>query len=618
MSERDTDTHDGNVDMIKENMHDGPIQMESKKMMKKKTSKRKEDDISQTRSNPRTTTRMEHGSHHAIASITESSYSSISPSIPSTSIPSWEPTSSGLVDQSFDSAVHLASKQFIQGFVFGQISLCILLFVLVRVFLLRNGDETRKEITKYQNSYQRRLKIQKQRHSRNGANDEMLPAMDQQFDNITHLNGKKRSTSVSMGHGHNPAIMLGTSSRVKVTPPSPMISVPLSPIKTNAGTLESIIFSKTSYDYSNPPRETCGWINVVLAWIISQYRDDPTFVNRVISNLDEVLNGNDDARHQLLGPILITDFSLGEGFPLIRNVRVCPLKTPVLPTPQNTFQRFNLFSRNQQSRGCTVTSTDELEPSNVRVEFEFEFDDQISLGIETSLLVNWPRSGIASLPIALVVSIIKFSGTVSNGEILLLALSNILLISFLSIFDIQIALQFHDVAGQKNASNTQVISLTLLDNFILEFDIHSLLGHRTKIKNLPKISSMITSKLRTYLLEKFVDPNFLYLGQLPVPWRHDFMPEKKTENALKSTTNVENTAAGGELSNRKEEEAVSLNEDVGFEGLDDHISIGTGAGTSIHGVPSRTSDGNRKYSAGLRQRENRVINSQLREALDLE
>ncbi|KAJ1546091.1 ERMES complex subunit mmm1 [Cladochytrium tenue] len=47
-----------------------------------------------------------------------------------------------------EAAVNLASKEFIKGFIAGQIILCILLFFLVTVFLLRNGEETRIEMTR--------------------------------------------------------------------------------------------------------------------------------------------------------------------------------------------------------------------------------------------------------------------------------------------------------------------------------------------------------------------------------------------------------------------------------------------------------------------------------------
>jgi hypothetical protein len=43
---------------------------------------------------------------------------------------------------------------------------------------------------------------------------------------------------------------------------------------------------------------------------------------------------------------------------------------------------------------------------------DFSFKDQITLGIDTSVLVNWPKPGMASLPVSLSVSITEFSGTV--------------------------------------------------------------------------------------------------------------------------------------------------------------------------------------------------------------
>ncbi|KAJ3083528.1 hypothetical protein HK102_001027, partial [Quaeritorhiza haematococci] len=52
------------------------------------------------------------------------------------------------MEHSLEAAVNLASKEFMKGFIAGQIILCILFFFLLKVFLLRNGEETRIEIAK--------------------------------------------------------------------------------------------------------------------------------------------------------------------------------------------------------------------------------------------------------------------------------------------------------------------------------------------------------------------------------------------------------------------------------------------------------------------------------------
>jgi hypothetical protein len=58
-------------------------------------------------------------------------------------------------DLKLKAAVNLANKEFIKGFIAGQVILSILLFFLVKVFLLRSGQETRIEMGKLIKSQQK-------------------------------------------------------------------------------------------------------------------------------------------------------------------------------------------------------------------------------------------------------------------------------------------------------------------------------------------------------------------------------------------------------------------------------------------------------------------------------
>lgn len=50
------------------------------------------------------------------------------------------------------------------------------------------------------------------------------------------------------------------------------------------------------------------------------------------------------------------------------------------------------------------------------------------------------------------------------------------------------------------------ISFSLLPPVTMDFDVRSLLGNRTKIKDLPKLSSLIVNKLKTILIDELVWP----------------------------------------------------------------------------------------------------------------
>ncbi|KAJ3413067.1 ERMES complex subunit mmm1 [Chytridiales sp. JEL 0842] len=278
------------------------------------------------------------------------------------------------LNPSLEAAVNLANKEFMKGFISGQVILCLLLFFFFRVFLLRNGEETRIEISK------RKLILWKP---------------------------------------------------PKQTRPPP-----------RQYAFESHVLTKTNYEVHTHASETCDWINVLMGQVIAKYRSDPSVTANIIGLLANALNGN--TRPGFMGPISITDFSLGEEYPLLK------------------------FARMRYAE----------QSSNLRAEIGFEFNDQITLGIDTQVLINWPKPCIASLPVSLTVSVIKFSGTVS--------------IEFVAPPD----------------STETYWAVSILEDFMLEFEVRSLLGHRTKVKDLPKITSLITAKLRSVFVDEIVWPSF--------------------------------------------------------------------------------------------------------------
>ncbi|TPX58977.1 hypothetical protein PhCBS80983_g02811 [Powellomyces hirtus] len=284
---------------------------------------------------------------------------------------------------SLEAAVHIGTKEFIKGFIAGQVTLGVLIFFLVKMFFFRSGEETRIELAMKRN----RRKLYE-----------------------------------------------------------PKIPIPISP-----HAIESQILSKTSYDVQQHPVETCDWLNVLFAQTITKYRNDSGFNNRIVHVLDEVLNGH--TKPGFLGPIHITDFSLGDEFPIIKGVKI----------------RFAELS------------------ANLRTEIEFEFDDQVTLGVETQVLVNWPKPCIAALPVALTLSVVKFSGT--------------------------LAIEF--VTHPETPES--YLSISILDNFLLDFEVKSLLGHRTKVKDLPKLASLITSKIRSVFVDEIVWPSFKRCN-IPMFW----------------------------------------------------------------------------------------------------
>lgn len=55
---------------------------------------------------------------------------------------------------------------------------------------------------------------------------------------------------------------------------------------------------------------------------------------------------------------------------------------------------------------------DGLPGGKLQARMDVDLSDVITLGIETKLLLNYPKPLVAVLPVALAVSIVRFSGTV--------------------------------------------------------------------------------------------------------------------------------------------------------------------------------------------------------------
>lgn len=198
---------------------------------------------------------------------------------------------------------------FINGFIAGQVVLGVLIFFLLKVFLLRNSGDTRAELLK------RRVKFQ-------------WP--------------KARSVPIHQKQ-----------------------------------TIDALILSKLDYNPQTHHVETCEWINILFAQVFAAYRNDATFLNEIALKLDSQLN-SEVTRPGFVGPITITEMNLGEEFIQFKNARVG-------------------FGN---------------EDENMRIHVDFSFDDQLSFCIDTQALINWPKPAIASLPVNLSFTLVKFSGTV--------------------------------------------------------------------------------------------------------------------------------------------------------------------------------------------------------------
>ncbi|KAI8976453.1 hypothetical protein BDB01DRAFT_802919 [Pilobolus umbonatus] len=238
------------------------------------------------------------------------------------------------------------------------------------------------------------------------------------------------------------------------------------------------VTSKTYYDLIHHPPESTDWLNVLLAQLLVQYREDATLNDRLIHTLDEVLNSG--VKPSFLGPIHVTELNLGEEFPIFSNAR--------------------------------IRRSDEIE--SMRAEIDFEYNDQVTLGITTQLILNWPRDAFAALPISLVLSVVKFSGTLTI-ELVNPPATNI----------------------QPEIAIERYIAISSHSDFILDLKVQSLIGSKTKLENVPKLTDIIQTKLRNVYIDKLVYPTFVKI-KVPNMWkephnRNDTVAAEKLEELMK-------------------------------------------------------------------------------------
>ncbi|TGZ84401.1 hypothetical protein EX30DRAFT_316332 [Ascodesmis nigricans] len=245
----------------------------------------------------------------------------------------------------------------------------------------------------------------------------------------------------------------------------------------------STILSKTYYNVSSHQPESLDWFNVLLAQTLGQFRDDARNDDALLNSLKTVLNG--PKKPSFLDEIVISEVALGEEFPIFSNCRILP--SPDAPT------------------------------TKLQARMDVDLNDVLTLGIETKLLLNWPTPTVAVLPVALSVSILRFSGT----------------------------LQIAFVPAAENAGKATTLAFSFLDDYRLEIGVRSLLGSRSRLTDVPKIAQLVESRLYQWIDERCVEPRFQQIV-LPSVW-----PRKKTtrepgrEGDVGTGVGVGEEAAGG-------------------------------------------------------------------------
>ena len=275
------------------------------------------------------------------------------------------------------------------------------------------------------------------------------------------------------------------------------------------------ILGKTYYNVNSHQPESLDWFNVLIAQTIAQFRSDAVDDDAILTSLNGVLNG--PQKPEFLGEIKVTEISLGEEFPILSNCRVQPVENIDEP----------------------------IGPDGPRLQARMDVDlsDFITLGVDTKMILNYPRPLTAVLPVALAVSIVRFSGTLS--------------ISFLPSSSHPSPTQIPSQPRPASTTPT-TLAFSFLPDYRLDLSVRSLVGSRSRLQDIPKIAQLVESKLHQWIDERCVEPQVQQVV-LPSLW-----PRKKNTRALGSSDGADmdghvkdslSRAAGKDIAKDLREEA---------------------------------------------------------------
>ncbi|KAL4723743.1 ERMES complex subunit mmm1 [Fusarium chlamydosporum] len=321
---------------------------------------------------------------------------------------------------------------FTQGLIVGQLSVVLVLAAFIKFFIF--GDPPSPDVTASLRATERR--------SRTLAHKRSLLSLRSPGNRQDRELNRKKSTVLR----NPPALTIGS------------------------------ILSKTYYNVDSHQPESLDWFNVLIGQTIAQFRSDAQHDDAILDSLSKALNGS--SRPDFIDEIRVTELSLGEDFPILSNCRIIPVDEDGVSLGHG-----KKFDPDKAARDGT----------RLQARMDVDLSDMLTLAVETKLLLNYPKKLSAVLPVALAVSVVRFSGTLS--------------ISFIP-------------SNPSQSTPTRMI-FNFLDDYRLDFSIRSLLGSRSRLQDVPKIAQLVESRLHRWFDERAVEPRFQEIA-LPSLW-----PRKK-------------------------------------------------------------------------------------------
>lgn len=283
--------------------------------------------------------------------------------------------------------------------------------------------------------------------------------------------------------------------------PQPSAAV-LKPRAEGGLTVQKIL-EKTYYNVQGHQPESLDWFNVLIAQTIAQLRADAAEDQAVLGSLTQLLNG--PSKPDFLDEIRVTEINLGEEFPIFSNCRVIPVDEHGTPIKEL-----------RGDRG-----------ERLQARMDVDLGDVLTLGIETKLMLNYPKPFTAGLPVALAVSVVRFSGTLS--------------LSFSPSSQPSPQNEGHPLNPTGQSPTT--LTFTFMDDYRLDLSVHSLIGSRARLQDVPKIAQLVEDKIHAWFDTRCVEPRFQQIV-LPSLW-----PRKKNTRGGENRENdgsVDNTSSANE------------------------------------------------------------------------
>ncbi|BCR88983.1 ERMES complex subunit MMM1 [Aspergillus chevalieri] len=364
------------------------------------------------------------------------------------------------------------SLSFTQGFLLGQLSVVLLIGAFIKFFIFGEAPPSPSRGLSHRNATQRRTNS-----VYNASPNE---------ETTRSLREKPSTTNVL-----RPVPSSATNTR-SILRKTYYNAIPSTPSK----------HGRQRMHHSSHQPESMDWFNVLIAQTIAQYRqtayllkDSPT--SSILSSLNAALN-NPEKKPSFVEKIAVTDISLGEEFPIFSNCRIIAVDDP-------------------NTDGGRLQALLDVDLS----------DDNLSIAVETSLVLNYPKPRSAILPVALSVSVVRFSGTLCIS-LVPASTPPLHTPSPSPSRDADARPQTGSAETNQSAADAQDdstrstspksnVAFSFLPDYRLDLSVRSLIGSRSRLQDVPKVAQLVEARVHAWFEERVVEPRVQVVG-LPDLW----------------------------------------------------------------------------------------------------